>query len=147
MAGVAGSNITVAAAGDSLSDVTMAELAHVLLPQLRPKLPSFEDCKPEWLSEQRALWLKRQQQRLHCLLTPAACMDKPWEHIATAVAQQGNVVDQQVLLIIWSCERDAPPSMYLPALNQLSLRRWHVLANEAEYCNVMQYHLLQFMRQ
>ena len=74
----------------------MPELSLVLLPQLAPKPPIFDKRSPKWLREQRSAWLERQKQRLHCLLTSAACQQMPWKAIADAAVQRGNTQEWQV---------------------------------------------------
>ena len=98
--GTSQGNLTVAASSSSLFDVTMAELAHVLLPQFPPakKFTKFPERKPEWLVKQRALWLQTQVQQAYCGLTPAGCAVTPLKHIADVVVATGSTLDVQVML-------------------------------------------------
>ena len=96
IAGVAEDNTAVSATSESLYDVTMPELALVLLPQTVPPPPKFDKRSPEWLQAHRAAWLERQKKRLHCLLASAACQQRPWKPIADAAVQHGNTQDWQV---------------------------------------------------
>ena len=96
-AGVREGKTSVSASGESLYDVSMPELARVLLPQFVPKPPKFEKRTPEWLTKQRAAWLEGQKQWLHCLLSPTACQQQPSKPVADAVVQHGNVQDWQVI--------------------------------------------------
>lgn len=74
----------------------MPELSLVLLPHLVPKAPKFDKRSPKWLRKQRAAWLERQMQHLHCLLASAACRHRPWKAIADAAVQHGNTQEWQV---------------------------------------------------
>ena len=79
-------------------DMSMADLAHVLLPNLETvKLPRFAQRTPEWLQKQRSSWLERQVQQAYCTLTPAACQAKPLKHIADLIVDRGSTQDVQVI--------------------------------------------------
>ena len=95
--GTSEANITVAASGSSVYDVSMADLAHVLLPHLEAvKLPRFAQRTPEWLQKQRSSWLQRQVQQAYCRLTPAACEAKPLKHVADLIVDRDGTQDVQV---------------------------------------------------
>lgn len=96
IAGIIEGNTTISATSETLYDVTMPELALVLLPQLQPKSPKFDERSPKWLRKQQAAWLERQKKRLHCLIGSAACQQRPWKAIADAAVQHGNSQEWQV---------------------------------------------------
>ena len=81
----------------------MADLAHVLLPDLGPvKLPRFAQRTPEWLQKQRSSWLERQVQQAYCSLTPAACEANPLKHIADLIVDRDGTQDVQVIHLFCS---------------------------------------------
>jgi len=101
--GTSEANITVAANGSSVYDVSMADLAHVLLPDLGPvKLPRFAQRTPKWLQKQRSSWLERQVQQAYCSLTPAACEARPLKHISDLIVDRGSTQDVQVINLFCS---------------------------------------------
>ena len=84
----------------------MPELAHVLLPKIEPKVPKLDKRSSKWLRKQRADWMEQQKLRLHCALSWAACQPRPWQHMATAVTEQGNTEEQQVpRTLTWAIPR------------------------------------------
>ena len=90
-AGTASGNTTVVTGATSLYDVSMSDLAHVLLPELTPaKTPKFEERTPKWLAKKRALWLEQQLKQAYCGLNPAGCDPKPLQQVADAVAIRGH---------------------------------------------------------
>ncbi|KAL0018949.1 hypothetical protein WJX77_003320 [Trebouxia sp. C0004] len=97
-AGISETNITVAASGSSVYDVSMADLAHVLLPHLETvQQPRFAQRTPEWLQKQRSSWLELQVQQAYCTLTPAACEAKPLKLIADLIVDRGSTQDVQTM--------------------------------------------------
>ena len=85
----------------SLYDVSVSDLAHVLLPELVPaKPPKFAERTPKWLAKKRAVWLEQQLQQAYCGLNPAGCDPKPLQPIADAVAARGHTQQLQVSAVM-----------------------------------------------
>lgn len=101
--------MTVVVGGETVHDVSMANLSHVLLPTWLPdKPPNFAERTPKWLHEQRALWLKVQLQQTYCSLSPAGCEVKPLKQVADMIVQRGQTQDVQV--VTSSCLQSSPSS-------------------------------------
>ena len=98
-AGTTVGNTTVVTGATSVYDVNMADLAHMLLPELAPaKIPEFAERTPRWLAKQRAQWVKHQMQQAYCGLSPAGCDPKPLQQVADAVVARGHTQQLQVRL-------------------------------------------------
>ena len=101
-AGSSAGNITIAAGGESIYDVSMADLSHVLLPTFGPaKPPKLNERTPKRLEKQRAVWLETKMQQAYCSLNPAGCEVTPLKHIADTFVKRDSTQDMQVHVHCW----------------------------------------------
>ena len=97
---------TITADGSSLYDVNMAQLAHLLLPQPDPSEGDASDSLAEVIEQHHEDWLAQKAETVHCLLSAAACKQRP---MAQAAVRSANTA------VTWDVEVSVP---FRPALCQ-----------------------------